>query len=98
MSWELVSWVKDWDIELLRLWIWIELMNFVNCLCFDGNEFSCLNGWLRCGKPWEKMRLKAYAELWNEKLGNVKLYQMIEMKKMPKKGNIKMKKMPRKGK
>ena len=32
------------------------------------------------------MRLKAYAILWDEKLGNVKLHQMIEMKKMPKKG------------
>ena len=32
------------------------------------------------------MRLKAYAILWDEKLGNVKLHQMIDMKKMPRKG------------
>ena len=32
------------------------------------------------------MRLKAYAILWDEKLGNVKLYQKIDMKKMPRKG------------
>ena len=31
------------------------------------------------------MRLKAYAILWDEKLGNVKLHQMIDMKKMPRK-------------
>ena len=30
------------------------------------------------------MSLKAYAILWDEKLGNVKLHQMIDMKKMPK--------------
>ena len=32
------------------------------------------------------MRLKAYAILWDEKLGNVKLHQKIDMKKMPRKG------------
>ena len=32
------------------------------------------------------MRLKAYAILWDEKLGNVKLHQIIDMKKMPRKG------------
>ena len=31
------------------------------------------------------MRLKAYAIWWDEKLGNVKLYQIIDMKKMPRK-------------
>ena len=34
----------------------------------------------------KKMRLKAYAIWWDEKLGNVKLHQMIDMKKMPRKG------------
>ena len=46
----------------------------------------------------KKMRLKAYAIWWDEKLGNVKLHQMIDMKKMPRKKKIDMKKMPRKGK
>ena len=32
------------------------------------------------------MRLKAYAELWDEKLGNVKLHQMIDIKKDAQKG------------
>ena len=32
------------------------------------------------------MRLKAYTILWDEKLGNVKLHQKIELKKMPRKG------------
>ena len=65
-----------WTIEIVdwNLWIWIEVMNLVNCLCFDGNWVSYLNGWLRCGKLREKMRLKAYAELWDEKLDNVKLH------------------------
>ena len=34
----------------------------------------------------KKMRLKAYAIWRDEKLGNVKLHQMIDMKKMPRKG------------
>ena len=34
----------------------------------------------------KEMRLKAYAIWWNEKLGNVKLHQMNDMKKMPRKG------------
>ena len=41
------------------------------------------------------MRLKAYAIWWDEKLGNVKLHQMNDMRK--KKWLI-LKKMPRKGK
>ena len=74
-----ICWVEDWDIELLMikdwfelLWLWIEIVDmewndqFMNCLCFDGNWVSYLNGWLRCGKLREKMRLKAYAILWDE--------------------------------
>ena len=42
------------------------------------------------------MRLKAYAILWDKKLGNVKLHQKIELKKMPKKGkDWNKKKMPK---
>ena len=50
---------------------------------FDGNELIVLNGWLICGKPRKKemMRLKAYAIWWDEKLGNVKLHQMNDMRK-----------------
>ena len=44
------------------------------------------------------MRLKAYAILWDEKLGNVKLHQMIEMKKMPRKGKDWIEKDAQKGK
>ena len=38
------------------------------------------------------MRLKAYAIWWDEKLGNVKLHQMIDMKKCPEREKIDMKK------
>ena len=64
---------------------------------FDGNELVVLNGWLICGKPRKKkeMRLKAYAIWWDEKLGNVKLHQMNDMRK---KNWLILKKMPRKGK
>ena len=41
------------------------------------------------------MRLKAYAIWWDEKLGNVKLHQMNDMRK---KNWLILKKMPRKGK
>ena len=34
----------------------------------------------------DMMRLKAYAIWWDEKLGNVKLHQMNDMKKMLRKG------------
>ena len=34
----------------------------------------------------KKMRLKAYAIWWNEKLGNVKLHQMIDIEKDAQKG------------
>ena len=34
----------------------------------------------------KEMRLKAYAIWWDEKLGNVKLHQMNDMKKMSRKG------------
>ena len=44
------------------------------------------------------MRLKAYAILWDEKLGNVKLHQKIELKKMPKKGKDWIEKDAQKGK
>ena len=45
------------------------------------------------------MRLKAYAIWWNEKLGNVKLHQMIDIEKDAQKGKrLILKKMPRKGK
>ena len=44
------------------------------------------------------MRLKAYAKLWDEKLGNVKLHQMIDMKKMPRKGKDRYEKHAQKGK
>ena len=44
------------------------------------------------------MRLKAYAIWWNEKLGNVKLHQMIDMKKMPRKGKDWIEKDAQKGK
>ena len=46
----------------------------------------------------KEMRLKAYAIWWNEKLGNVKLHQMIDMKKMPRKGKEWIKKDAQKGK
>ena len=87
--------MEEW-IELLRLWIW-ELLNWdwFDEICefdwvyeiyelhvFDGNELVVLNGWLICGKPRKKeMRLKAYAIWWDEKLGNVKLHQMNDMRK-----------------
>ena len=59
MSWtnEIVDWKfvdMYWDDELCELFV------------FDGNWVSCLNGWLRCGKPREKVWLKAFAELWDE--------------------------------
>ena len=45
------------------------------------------------------MRLKAYAIWWDEKLGNVKLHQMIDIEKDAQKGKrLILKKMPRKGK
>ena len=44
------------------------------------------------------MRLKVYAILWDEKLGNVKLHQKIELKKMPKKGKDWIEKDAQKGK
>ena len=44
------------------------------------------------------MRLKAYAILWDEKLGNVKLHQKIELKKMPRKGKNWIEKDAQKGK
>ena len=97
--------MKEW-IELLRLWIWdCDELDWIVELCelhvFDGNELVVLNGWLICGKPRKKemMRLKAYAIWWNEKLGNVKLHQMIDIEKDAQKGKrLILKKMPRKGK
>ena len=55
------------------------------------------------------MRLKAHAIWWDEKLGNVKLHQMIDMKyaqkgkrliwkRCPEREKIELKKMPKKGK
>ena len=44
------------------------------------------------------MRLKAYAIWWDEKLGNVKLHQMNDMKKMPRKGKDWIEKDAQKGK
>ena len=44
------------------------------------------------------MRLKAYAILWDEKLGNVKLHQINDMKKMPRKGKDWIEKDAQKGK
>ena len=44
------------------------------------------------------MRLKAYAIWWNEKLGNVKLHQMIDIKKMLRKGKDWIEKDAQKGK
>ena len=96
--------MKEW-LELLRLWIWeCDELDWIVKLCelhvFDGNELVVLNGWLICGKPRKKtMRLKAYAIWWNEKLGNVKLHQMIDIEKYAQKGKrLILKKMPRKGK
>ena len=93
--------LKEW-IELLRMWIWdCDDLDWIVESCelhvFDGNELVVLNGWLICGKPRKKemMRLKAYAIWWDEKLGNVKLHQMNDMRK---KERLILKKMPRKGK
>ena len=36
----------------------------------------------------KEMRLKAYAIWWNEKLGNVKLHQMIDIEKDAQKGKM----------
>ena len=73
LSWRLGYWVmlmiKEW-FEPLRLWIricgyglkWWTL--WIVCVLI-GNELIYLNGWLRYGKAREKMRLKAYAEIWD---------------------------------
>ena len=92
-KWDVEKWnvemlmMEEW-IELLRMWIWDfdDLDWFVESCelhVFDGNELIVLNGWLICGKPRKKemMRLKAYAIWWDEKLGNVKLHQMNDMRK-----------------
>ena len=85
--------MRYWDCGYgLKWWIlWIVCV-------WNSNELTYLKGWLRWGKPREMMRLKAYAELWNEKLGNVKLHQMIEMKKMPRKEKYWIEKDAQKGK
>ena len=44
------------------------------------------------------MRLKAYAIWWNEKLGNMKLHQMNDMRKMPRNGKDWIEKYAQKGK
>ena len=87
---EIVDWKfmdMDWNDEFL----WIICV--VNC-----NELICLNGWLRCGKPREKMRLKAYAELWDENWAMWNCTKWLNWKRCPKKEKNELKKMPRKGK
>ena len=64
----------------------------------NGNELICLNDWLRCGKPREKMRLKAYAELWDENWAMWNCTKRLNWKRYPKRENIEMKKMLKMGK
>ena len=63
-----------------------------------GNELIYLNGWLRCGKPREKMRLKAYAELWDENWAMWNCTKWLNWKRCPETEKIELKKMPRKEK
>ena len=65
---------------------------------FDGNELVVLNGWLICGKTREKMRLKAYVQLWDENWAMWNCTKWLNWKRCPEREKIELKKMPRKGK
>ena len=70
MCWD-EKWNEEWDmellilkewIELLRMWIWdCDDLDWIVEICelhvFDGNELVVLDGWLICGKPRKKERL-----------------------------------------
>ena len=89
IRWELRCWVVDdermiWAIEIVDL-KFIEL-DWIDELCelfvFDGN------GWLICGKPREKMRLKAYAILWDKNWAMWNCTKWLNWKKCPEREKI----------
>ena len=83
--------MKEW-IELLRLWIWDcdeldWIVELYELHVFDGNELVILNGWLICGKP-RKKRWDWKHMLYDE-MRNWAMWNCTKwliLKKMPRKG------------
>ena len=105
LSWWLRYWVvDDWKNDLNHWDCGLEFVDMdwsdelCEIVCVWWQWVSYLNGWLICGKPREKMRLKAYVELWDENWAMWNCTKWLNWKRYPERQKIELKKVSRKEK